>query len=304
MKIPICCFAAVLLLITFCSCSNKVPIQENTSLPETAGVSTTAASVKKMTSLINTNGATVQDRINVPEGFVRIKAEENSFGNYLRTLPLKPHGSKIKLYNGVTKDTDFHVAVVDVDVGDRDLQQCADAVIRLRAEYLFSQQLFDSIHFNFTSGFKADFTTWMKGNSIKVSGNDAFWVENSTSSADYASFRRYLNMVFAYAGTLSLSKEMKEVPVEDMRIGDVFIKGATPGHAVIVLDMAHNEETDEKIFIIAQSYMPAQEIHILINPEIEAISPWYSTESDTELVTPQWNFDKNQLKRFANTDNL
>ncbi len=292
-------YAAILLMLILTSCSMAEPEQTIPRRPETVTASTVAAPVEKAVALINPDGGTVRDRINVPEGFTRIEPEENSFGHYLSTLPLKPDGSKIKLYNGDVRNTDFHTAVLDIDIGDRDLQQCADAVMRLRAEYLYEQEAFDRIHFNFTNGFKADFTRWMKGNSIKVCGNDAFWVENPASSGEYGSFRKYLEMVFAYAGTLSLSKEMKEVSVEEMKIGDVFIKGATPGHAVIVLDMAHNETTGENIFLVAQSYMPAQDIHILKNPGNDVLSPWYSTKFDDILETPQWDFDKSQLKRFV-----
>ena len=111
------------------------------------------------------------------------------------------------------KRGDFHEAVLDIDVGERDLQQCADAVIRLRAEYLYGRGLYDAIHFNFTNGFKADYATWMQGNRIMVDGNTAYWVQRTGASNDYSSFRNYLDMVFAYAGTLSLSVEMQSVPL-------------------------------------------------------------------------------------------
>jgi hypothetical protein len=249
-------------------------------------------------SLINVSGNTVQERIKVPEGFERVKVEENSYGQYLRTLPVKPDGTKVKLYNGQVKNKDVHAAVLDIDVGDRDLQQCADAAIRLRAEYLYRQGLYNKIHFNFTNGFKADYPTWMNGSRIAVEGNKAYWVKKTGYSNEYSSFRKYLDMVFAYAGTLSLSKEMKEVPLEDMKIGDVFIKGEGPGHAVIILDMAENKTTGEKIFIIAQSYMPAQNIHILKNMQNEGLSPWYSVNFGETLSTPEWQFKKDQLMRF------
>lgn len=249
-------------------------------------------------SLINEKGATVRERILVPDGFERVVAAEGSFGEYLRNLPLKPHGSQVIYFNGEIKPYDVHEAVLDIDVGSRDLQQCADSVIRLRAEYLYGKGMFDRIHFNFTNGFRADFAKWSQGYRINVTGNKAQWVEQGSRGTDYASFRKYLDMVFSYAGTLSLSKEMKNIPVEELRPGDVFLKGASPGHCVIVLDAAKNENTGELRFIIAQGYMPAQEMHILKNPVNVLESPWYSTDFGDQLVTPEWTFSRDQLFRF------
>ncbi len=185
-----------------------------------------------------------------------------------------------------------------MDVGERDLQQCADAVIRLRAEYLYGIGQYDKIHFNFTNGFRADYSTWMEGKRIQVQGNDVTWVNQTGYADDYASFRKYLDMVFAYAGTLSLSKELKKVPLEEIKIGDVFIEGGSPGHCVIVVDMAENKDTGEKLFLLAQSYMPAQDIHILKNPKKGNGNPWYSTDFGETLITPEWKFDREDLKRF------
>lgn len=79
-------------------------------------------------------GTTVQTRIALPAGFSRINVKEGSFEEYLRNLPLRPRGSKVHYYDGREKrDTRVYCAVVDMEIGKRDLQQCADAVIRLRA---------------------------------------------------------------------------------------------------------------------------------------------------------------------------
>ena len=59
-----------------------------------------------------------------------------------------------------------------------------------------------------------------------------------------------------------------------MKIGDVFIKGGSPGHAVTIVDIAINPKTNKKVFLLAQSYMPAQEIKILKNPNNSELSPW------------------------------
>jgi hypothetical protein len=83
-----------------------------------------------------------------------------------------------------------------------------------------------------------------------------------------------------------------------MKIGDVFIQGGSPGHAVIVVDMAENKTTGQKAFMLAQSYMPAQETQILINPRYPDLGVWFNAERNTTLVTPEWNFRKGDLKSF------
>jgi hypothetical protein len=217
----------------------------------------------------------------------------------LQNLNLKPAGTIAKNYDGsIKKPQDVYAAVVDIDVGDKDLQQCADAVMRLRAEYLYSQNRFDEIHFNFTSGFNAQYSKWRDGFRISVKGNSVSWIKKYNESKSYDDFREYLNIVFTYAGTLSLAKELKAVNISEMKIGDVFIKGGSPGHAVIIVDMAVNEKTGDKIFLLAQSYMPAQDIQILKNPVNTSLSPWYSTDFGETLETPEWEFKSNQLKAF------
>jgi hypothetical protein len=85
--------------------------------------------------------------------------------------------------------------------------------------------------------------------------------------------------------------------VKNIEIGDIFIKGGSPGHAVIVVDLALNS-AGEKRFLLAQSYMPAQDIHVLKNPKNAQLSPWFSTDFGDVLETPEWDFKKEQLKRF------
>lgn len=250
---------------------------------------------------INPEGSTIATRFNAPNGYERMRSDSSSFSNYLRSLPLKPHGSQVLFYNGQTKrNNQVYDAVVDLPIGERDLHQCADAVMRLRAEYLFQNKKYDSIHFNFTNGFSANYTNWRKGKRIVVNGNKVTWEQKTQSTDTSKDFWKYLEMVFSYAGTASLSKELKPIPLEEVRIGDVFIKGGFPGHAIIVVDMAVHDKTKEKIFLLAQSYMPAQEIQILKNPDDSVLSPWYSGKIGSELHTPEWTFQKTDLKRFGN----
>ena len=83
-----------------------------------------------------------------------------------------------------------------------------------------------------------------------------------------------------------------------MKIGDVFIRGGFPGDAVIVVNMAERADTGERLFLLAQSYMPAQDIHLLRNPTDAELSPWYPLTFGDRLRTPEYTFRRDELKRF------
>jgi len=250
-------------------------------------------------SFINPEGKTIESRFLLPTGYARKEAPSTSFAQYLRNLPLKADGAEVTYYDERKKrNYGVYEAVVDLEIGKRDLHQCADAVMRLWAEHHYEQKEYDKIHFNFTNGFRVDYNEWRKGKRIVVKGNRSYWSQSASPSDSYRTFWKYMEIIFSYAGTLSLEKELKAVSVEEMKIGDVFIQGGSPGHAVIVVDMAENDATGEKVFLLAQSYMPAQEIQVLSNPNSETMGPWYSLDFGERLRTPEWGFLRGDLKRF------
>jgi len=249
--------------------------------------------------LVDPEGAVVEQRFKVPEGFERVPAAQGSFADYLRNVKLKPHGSKVLFYDGKVKDkSGVYEAVADIPIGNRDLHQCADAVMLLRAQYLFDQKRYSEIHFNFTNGFKAEYGKWKEGYRIQVSGNKVSWSKSAEPSNTQQTFRKFMDMVFTYAGSLSLEKELQPVSRADLKPGDVFIIGGSPGHAIIVMDVAVNRQTGEKLFMLAQSYMPAQETQILSNPNDPELGPWYVLKETGELKTPEWTFGEKSLRRF------
>jgi len=63
------------------------------------------------------------------------------------------------------------------------------------------------------------------------------------------------------------------------------------------MDVAENADGG-RVFLLAQSYMPAQEIHVLKNFGEPTLSPWYVFDKDGELDTPEWSFEPGNLWRF------
>jgi hypothetical protein len=247
--------------------------------------------------------STILDRFMPPPGFVRIPCDSGSFADWLRHRPLRPDGAFVHLYNGEPKhDQRSHAAVLDLSVGNRDLQQCADAIIRLRAEHLFATGRQDEIAFHFTNGFLAEWRRWRRGERIEVNNSHCRWLRRAEPDASHAELMHYLDLVFVYAGTLSLSRELVlpsgDGSEPDPRPGDVFIQGGSPGHAVIIMDVARSSD-GRLVFLLAQSFMPAQEMHLLRNPADPNGGPWFTAEGTDPLVTPHWSFDRSDRRRFA-----
>lgn len=235
-----------------------------------------------------------------PAGCQRVAVAPGSFGHWLRYLPLLPAGTPVKLYNGQLKDPqNVHAAVLNIDAGTRDLQQCADAVIRLRAEYQFTQNP-AQVHFQLTSGHDIRFEDWYSGQGFRVSGNDVLPATRPVEKPTHAVFRRYLDQIFMYAGTLSLSRELTPVSLAEVQPGDVLIRGGSPGHAVLVLDVAEHSATGRRYVLLAQSYMPAQQMHVLRNVWGEAaLGAWFAVNpQEARFSTPEWTFAREDLKRF------
>lgn len=207
--------------------------------------------------------------IPTPVGYTRVQT--SGFGEYIRNINLKSDKT-VYLYNGKKKlNQDAQFAVLDISVGYDDLQQCADAVMRLRSEWLFKTKQYDKIVFNSVSNkpivFKPPY--------------------------DYGHLLKHMDVVFTLCNSWSLERDMKPRRIQDAEIGDVLIKGGFPGHVVIVVDISINSR-GEKALMLAQSYMPAQDIHILKGED----GPWYYVKEGV-IDTPEYTFYSNQLKTWA-----
>lgn len=252
-----------MLLILFFSCTSSNPQQSFGKV----------ASGEPVAPSVNTFGKIID--IPLPAGYTRINYPDNSFAVWLRSIRLKKDKT-VHLYNGQLKlNQTAQFAVLDVSVPNKDLQQCADAVMRLRAEYLYQQGNYDNISF---SDYKGKAFTF----------HQPYTRQN---------FDNYLKKVFEQCGSASLSKQLRQAEMKDIQPGDVIIRGGFPGHAVIVMDVALNNK-GEKIYLLAQSYMPAQDIHVLNDYYYSEFSPWYPVNKALNIYTPEYNFTSNELKRW------
>lgn len=252
-------------------------------------------------NIINPPGATVKTRIKAPEGYHWKIEDPGSFGEFLQNLELKPVGTKILDYKGnPIGNQSEHVAVIKKDIGNKDLQQCADVVIRLRADYLWEQNKKDKIEFHFTNGDLFKWNEYKNGiRPVLVTNNKIRFEKRASFDDSYAGFRKYLDIIFTYAGTISLNGETVKVKQNsNIKTGDILITPGSPGHAVIIVGTAVNNK-GEKVYLLAEGYTPAQSIHIITNPYNGALNPWYKLDvTKSPTITARYAFNETNIRRF------
>lgn len=210
--------------------------------------------------------------IPTPAGYHRIEGGDNTYAEYLRSLPLKKRGSKIKLYTGGNSRLQFLAyAVIDLPILSN-AEQCADACMRLRAESLYSQRRYSEISFKDVNG---KTLAYRGGNSRKE-------------------LEKYLRNLYGVASTYSLKYEMKTRKLSDIQPGDVFVYAAGDhdkgrkvkskyGHAIMVVDVAVDRKGN-KMFMLAEGNTPARDIHVMRNLKNPFRSPWFRLYEDADVI--------------------
>lgn len=249
---------------------------------------------------LNPDGTTLETRFPIPKGYERTTISEGSLAHFLRGYEMKEDGADVLLYNGRNKGNQWaHAAVFTLPIERADLQQCADSVMRMYAEYYWHSGQANKIAFHFTNGFLCEYAKWREGYRVVINGNHVGWNKSANYDDSYETFVKYMRMVFSYAGTLSMETyETEIISLSQMTVGDVIIKGGSPGHVVMVVDICENKN-GKKAFLLAQGYMPAQEFHVIVNPQHDD-DPWYyEEEMQFPLETAEYTFsDETMIRRL------
>jgi hypothetical protein len=199
----------------------------------------------------------------------------------------------------VLRDGDhrFVAAVVAVDVGARDLQQCADMIIRMHAEWQWASGVRDHVY-RAASGLPLSFARYARGERLRVEeGRPRLTIAARAAPPTHAMMRAWLDDVFGWANTGSLSRDARRVEIDDLRPGDFFVMPGFPvGHAVLVLDVAR-DPAGRRALLLGQGFVPAQSFQVL---RPSASETWFVLdEAAGALATPFWRpFPFSTLRRL------
>lgn len=246
-----------------------------------------------------TSGYTpIAGRIGIPAGFREVPVEPGSWAEWLRFLPLMPAHSPIRGVDDKPLGWPGIPAppgVVDMDV--RRNQECADTILRLRAEYLRWAGHGDRLAFSLAGGGTISWADWRRGMRPVPVGSRVRMLRVASPSESRQSFEGFLDAVFSWCNTDSLSRDGRPVAPDDLRIGDYVSRpgAGARGHAMMIVDLAVDAEGNWRALIL-QGAMPAQSAHLLRAGTGSAWIPLYPARS---FSVPGWrDFPWDLLRRF------
>jgi hypothetical protein len=212
-----------------------------------------------------------------PAGFHRIQNEKDSFGGFLRSLPLRS-GSVIKSYNGTPIDISRYELFYVIDMNllfKKDIEQCADWAMRLWAEYHHTADTLIAFYLFNYSGTKLYF---------KTSGK---------------TYSQFLEKAFIATNSYSLKKGCLAVNEEKLLPGDMFVQNENGGigHVSMVLDACENSK-GRRLYLVGFSFMPAQEFHIEKGKGAYGTEGWFSRDGYIQYLNRYYPYGKPVIRRF------
>ena len=215
--------------------------------------------------------------IPAPSGYTRPLLAEDSFSQFIRSLPLKAD-VVIHAFDGseVHKPIFSVLAVVDAPLlFATDLEQCADFCMRFWADWhrargrLRELALFD------------------------YSGKRIRYAEAGLSE------RNFLRRAFGCSNSHSLKKGCSEVREADLQPGDLVVQNSRGGigHVSMIADVCESNK-GERLYLVGFGFMPAQEFHLERASPNEGRNGWFTFKGFESYLSEKLNVGTPVLRRF------
>lgn len=224
-------------------------------------------------------GPPIAEAFPPPEGAIRVEAD--AWGTWLQARPLADGDGPVKTWDG--RVVGHPARVVELSLIGGHLQECADSLIRLRAEWRKERN--EPVMFHATSGDPMPWERWQKGERPYEHGRGLAWKPGTKGG-----WEAYLSRVYNWAGTISLKAYDTEPATDAPRPGDLLVDPGSPGHTVVLLDVA--KRGSETFVLVGEGFMPAQDFHVEIGPH----QGWWAWEPGVML--PHWPLPGETHRRF------
>jgi len=218
--------------------------------------------------------------------FKRTESVPGTFAQWLRNLPIKPSGSPVLDYRGLiykSADDTTVAAVVDWDIRGKRMEQCMDILVRLYAEFLWSNNRKRELIFPLPGGYHLKWLDWQIGMRPFFKGVKVTMKKTAGEDSSRNNFESYLWTIFAESHTQQFYHGFKSIDPRDLQIGDFIVKKGTKSHAVMIVDLIRND-SGEMMALIGHGDTPACQFYLL---NYRKNNPWFPIDfKEAKLPLP------------------
>ncbi len=239
----------------------------------------------------------LSDRIEPPAGFHRALLPTQSFGDWLRHLPVADATARVRRANGKNAfpTDDARIAAAIQLQPNTNALGAAGMMVRLRAEHGWCAKSLDQAVFHFTSGQRMSWRAWANGVRALVGESGTHFEMTGIADDSRDSFCAWIETQLQFTSCASLLDDTRRVDDGTIAPGDVLLRGGRDAHVLIILDVAI-DDAGRVAVLLGSGDTPASTFHVL---QASTDSPWFFLSSHSIDTGPYGRFDLDQLRRWA-----
>ena len=130
-------------------------------------------------------------------------------------------------------------------------------------------------------GHRIEWQEWKAGFRPVFRGIVVSMFRSAQPDSSHQSYMSFLNTVYSESHTQQFYHAYLSVERREIQIGDFIIKKGTKGHAIMIVDLAQNEQ-GQKIALIGNGDTPACQFFLL---NYRTDNPWIPLNFDQEALT-------------------
>lgn len=229
-----------------------------------------------------------------PTGFVRVSLPLDSWGYFLRNLPLKS-SLRVHLWDGTFYPKALPVAAILANSPNTAQVQTTQVPVWLRMQYFQQQQRPDSLSITLKNGIIARWTPWKRGQRAGKLKGKTVWEKGAAPDSSETGWQKFQQWVLEQTDATSLLKTTqnhRQTPA----VGDIWLLTQPSPVVYLVVDVAYNATSGQWAMLLARGGTPAQDIGLaIVNAEK---SPWVIYTPDKTFEVEGHKFSAQALRQF------
>jgi len=155
-----------------------------------------------------------------------------------------------------------------------------DILVRLYAEYIWQNDRAAELCLPLPSGEWLRWLDWRQGLRPVFKGVQMKLKLSAAPDSSFLNYEKYLRLIYSESHTQQFYHALQRIDIADLQIGDFIVSRGSKSHAVMIVDLAKNNE-NQLIALVGHGDTPACEFYLL---SCRDRNPWFPVRFTEEKL--------------------